>query len=446
MSLRTRIALAAALAVALAVLLVSFAAYVATSRTLNDQVDRDLREQAEVAIRSLSRPGGGDFGGPVRDRFGGSGVFVQLVDAAGNPDRLPASVAALPASPAAVAAARGGNSSYSSIEVSGTRLRVLAIPVGSGLALQVARSAKEVDDSLASLRSVLLAVSGAGILVAALLGLVVATRGLRPVTRLTESVEHVARTHDLSHRIPVQGTDEPARLAMTFNSMLAGLEQARAAQEQLVADASHELRTPLAALRTNAELLASGVEIDDEERRRIAQDVATQIDGFGRLVSDLVELTRGERAAPNPEELRLDELVEDAVARARVNHPGVPFTVTVRPSTVVADARLLERAVANLLDNAVRHGAPPVEVEVADGAVRVRDHGAGVAPEDRERVFARFWRSPDARAREGSGLGLSIVHQVARAHGGEATVEDAPGGGALFTIRLPAGAPTAPSA
>lgn len=442
MSLRHRIALVAALAVALAVVLVSVAAYATTGRTLRDQVDHDLRSQAQDAVRELQRPDHpGAFGGARPGAFGGPGAFVQLADSSGNVVRLPAGQTALPVDDAARDVAGGAGARYSTLTAQGTTVRVLNLPVqdwsGQRYAMQVARPMDDVTASLARLRGRLVLVSGGGVLMAAVLGLMVASRGIRPVTRLTESVEHVGRTHDLSHRIPVRGSDEPARLARSFNDMLEGLEQARSAQEQLVADASHELRTPLAALRTNAELLASGVAIPDDERRRIAEDVATQIDGFGRLVSDLVELTRGERAAPDPVEVRLDDLVEDAVARARVHHPGVRFTVTASPSTVVADVPLMERAVANLLDNAVRHGAPPVEVRVDGGSVHVRDHGAGIAPEDRERVFARFWRSPEARAREGSGLGLSIVRQVARAHGGTVFVDDAPGGGAVFTLSIP---------
>lgn len=441
MSLRTRIALVAALAVALAVVLVSVAAYATTARSLNDQVDRDLRAQAETSLRALGRRGDldrvpGGFGGPVIGRFGGGNAFVQLVDADGDVVDLPGDRAPLPTDEAARRVAAGGGARFSTVRVGDTRLRALAMPVAPGYALQILRPLDEVDASLSRLRGRLVLVSGAGILLAAALGLLVAARGVRPVTRLTESVEHVARTQDLTHRIPVHGSDEPARLAQTFNEMLAALEVSRTAQEQLVADASHELRTPLAALRTNAELLASGVEIDEEERRRIAADVATQIDGFGRLVGDLVELTRGERPAPHPEPLRLDELVEDSVARARVNHPDVAFAVRAEPVEVTGDAAQLERAVANLLENAVRHGAPPVEVEVSGRTVSVRDHGAGIAEADRERVFARFWRSPGARTREGSGLGLAIVRQAARAHGGDATVADAPGGGTVVTLTV----------
>lgn len=447
MSLRARIALVAALAVTLAVVAVSTAAYLTTRSTLRGQIDRDLADRANGALRDLAHGGdrgggrgGGPFGGPEAGRFGGPGVFRQLVDVRGETLRLPVGQDAIPVDAQARRAAAGGAGGYSEVTVSGTRLRVLAVPVGSGMALQVARPLDEVDANLTRLRNRLLVVSLAGVAFSAVLGALVAARGVRPVTRLTESLEHVARTRDLTHRVPVTGHDEPARLAGTFNDMLESLDQARTAQEQLVADASHELRTPLAALRTNAELLASGVEIPPQERRGIAHDVAAQIDGFGRLVADLVELTRGERPAAHAEPLRLDELAHDVVARARVHHPGIDFVVAASPAHVVADATALERALGNLVENAVRHGAGPVEVHVADGTVRVRDHGAGIADVDKPRVFARFWRADDARGREGSGLGLAIVQQVARAHGGTVDVHDAAGGGAEFVLSLPVGA------
>lgn len=431
MTLRARIALTAAAAVALAVMGVSLAAYLTTRSTLYGQVDRDLTQRAGGAVHDLrdDRPGGP--GG----RFGPD-AYKQLVYASGATRAVPSSGPALPVDAAARAVAGGGASRFSDVDASGTPLRVLTVPVGDGVALQIARPISEVRANLDRLRGRLVVVSLAGVAASALLGLLVASRGVRPVTRLTEDVEHVARTRDLTHRVSVTGDDEPARLGRTFNAMLESLDQARTAQEQLVADASHELRTPLAALRTNAELLASGVQIPEAERRTIAADVARQIDGFGRLVGDLVELTRGERPAPHPEPLRLDDLVRDAVARARSHHPDAPFAVDTAPTTVTADAALADRAVANLLENAVRHGRPPVEVAVADGAVVVRDHGDGVPPGDRERVFARFWRSDDARGRDGSGLGLAIVQQVARAHGGTVDVDEAPGGGARFTLRF----------
>lgn len=442
MSLRTRIALVAALAVALGVVLVSLAAYASARGALFDQVDADLRNRAERGLHDLGRgpgPFGREpFGGPSTGRFGGPGVFRQLIGPNATPLPLPDGSTAIPVDDAARAAVRDGLRGYSDITIERTRLRVLAVPVGSGYALQIARPVDEIHDTLRALGGRLVLVSALGIALASGLGLLVANRGVRPVTRLTEDLEHVARTRDLSHRVAVEGHDEPARLAQTFNAMLESLGQARAAQEQLVADASHELRTPLAALRTNAELLASGVEIPADERRRIARDVAGQIDGFGRLVADLVELTRGERPPTHPEPVALDDLVEELVDQARSRHPGVAFTTATEPCTVTGDRTALERAVGNLITNAVVHGAPPVEVSVrGDGVVEVRDHGAGVPDADRARVFARFWRAADARGREGSGLGLAIVHQIARTHGGTVEVGDTDGGGARFTLRLP---------
>jgi two-component system, OmpR family, sensor histidine kinase MprB len=456
MSLRTRIALSAALAVALAVILASVATYATTSRTLHDRVDRDLRGQADRTFLDVSRPGarfdpatspitegGVDGGRSPRGglrpgRLGEAGSFVQFIDAEGDLLGRPTDQPELPVDAPAREVARSGGTRVATVDVAGTSTRVLTAGIRPGVAVQVARSLAETDSTLASLGRRLIGISGAGILFAALLGLIVADRGVRPVRRLTESIEHVAQTGDLTHRIEVSGTDEPARLSRTFNEMLGNLETARTAQEQLVADASHELRTPLTALRTNAELLASGVPLDDAERRRVAGDVAVQLDAFGRLVGDLVELTRGERAPVDPGPIDMEELVDAAVSRARAVHPEAVFDLTYGPMVAVGEPAALERAVGALLDNAVIHGGGHVEVEVGNQEIRVRDHGPGIAPDDHERVFARFWRAPDARPRPGSGLGLAIVRQVARAHGGDARIEAAtPPPGAVVVLHLP---------
>ena len=443
MSFRARITVAAAVAVALAVVLSAFAVYSATGTALRGQVDQDLRRQAERPSRDLFRPERrrGDFGGQVAGRFGGAGAFVQLIDATGTPLSLPSSEEALPVAPSAAAVARdGGPSSYSTVKAGGTEVRVLTVPVQRGLALQVARPLSEVNATLDTLRTRLALISLAGIALAGVLGAAVAARGVRPVQALAGSVDHVARTGDLSHRIPVDGDDEPARLARRFNEMLASLDQARQAQDRLVADASHELRTPLTALRANVELLASGAPLDDLERGNLLEDLTVQLDGVGGLVGDLVELARGDRPVTSPVPVDLEELVHDAAARARAFWPNADIRVEGSCGEVMGDPDALARAVGNLIDNAVKYGeGGPVEVTIGDGEVAVRDHGPGVPAEDRERVFARFWRSPEARSRPGTGLGLSIVRQVAAGHGGTVGVEDAEGGGALFRLRLPVG-------
>jgi len=445
MTLRTRITLAAALAVAIAIVLAAFAAYTATASTLRGQIDNALRNQARRALLRLS-PQGGPFGGPQAGDFGDAGGFFQLVDAQGRTLNLPSGRQPLPVPASSVAVARSGSGSQlTTVSTGGVDLRVLAVSIQPGLALQVAEPLTQVDAALADLRQQLILIGLAGIALAALSGAIVGTRGIRPVTVLAASVDHVARTGDLAHRIPVSGDDEPARLARRFNEMLEGLEQARHAQDQLVADASHELRTPLTALRANVELLASGAELDPEDRRRLTEDLTVQLDGVGALVGDLVLLARGQRALAQPVPVQLDEVADDAVARARAWWPDATIQITTQPSNVIGDSDALGRAVGNLIDNGVKHGGGNVEVDVAGGVVRVRDHGPGISDADDGQVFARFWRGPEARSRPGSGLGLAIVQQVAVAHGGTVTIEHPSDGGARFVLQIPPAPPPAPS-
>jgi two-component system sensor histidine kinase MprB len=220
--------------------------------------------------------------------------------------------------------------------------------------------------------------------------------------------------------------------------MLRALEESTRAQRQLVADASHELRTPLTSLRTNIEVLASERTLPPGERERLLNDVVEQLGEMTTLIAELIDLARGDEHATEREEVRLDLLTADAVERARRNRPAVTFTTDLQESVVHGVPANIERAVANLLDNAAKFSAPggKVEVRVDDGAVTVRDHGPGIAEEDLPYVFDRFYRAPAARGLPGSGLGLAIVRQVAEAHGGAVVAERAEGGGTRIVLRL----------
>jgi two-component system, OmpR family, sensor histidine kinase MprB len=209
-------------------------------------------------------------------------------------------------------------------------------------------------------------------------------------------------------------------------------------QRQLVADASHELRTPLTSIRTNIEVLQRSEELSTEERKRLLGDIVAQVEELTVLIGDLVELSRGTEPPAHVEEIRLDLIVKEAVDRARRHAPGVPFQLDLRESVVRGVPARVERAVANLLDNAVKWSpdGKPVEVTVDEGEVTVTDHGPGISKQDLPYIFDRFYRSAAARGRPGSGLGLAIVRQVAESHGGEVDVEDAEDGGARFRLRL----------
>jgi two-component system sensor histidine kinase MprB len=457
MSFRTRLALAVAAAVAAVVVIALPAAYAIVRGQLRGEVDDALRARAQF-LQSL----------PLeieRSRFTGRRVlkthghgpdaladpasFLQVYDASNGartrPERPDLYDVPLPVgSRVRDVALRKSRGYLTDAEVRGLHVRMLVEPIGIGnqYALQVMRPLGEVDSALGRIKRLLLLLAAAGIGAAAVLGLVVARGALAPVRRLTSTAEHVSETRDLTSRIDVQGTDELARLATTFNTMLAALEGSAVAQRRLVTDASHELRTPLTSLRTNIELLQRH-DLEEPRRREILAAAVEQLEELTALVSELVELARGEQPAADPEDVRLDLLVADAVARAQRNRPTVEFSTSLDEVTVHGVPARLDRAVSNLLDNAAKWSPPgaPIEVSVRNGAVAevaVRDHGPGISDDDLPYVFDRFYRAPAARGMPGSGLGLSIVKQVADAHDGEVTAERAADGGTRVRLRLSA--------
>ena len=438
MTLRTRITVIAAVAVALAVLVASLGLYVATARTLRTSIDRSL---ADIAANELPSTIDRSFrSGPRVDPYGGAGGTVQVVSARGitaTPVPAGAAVVPLPVSSRTVAVATGTEPAFfETVTIDDEPVRILTVPAGGDLAVQLARPLTEVEGVLETLRRQLLVASLAGIGLAAALGAVVARRAVRPVGDLTRLAEEVAATQDLSRRLHLgQSTDEIGRLATAFDRMLAQIEQARTAQEQLVADASHELRTPLTSLRTNIEVLAEPDRLDPADRHRLVEDVVVQIDEFATMVADLVELARGETPVTTMETVHLDDVMDRILDRLDPGRDRI--RATLHRSPVRGDAVRLERAMTNLVENALKYGDDaPVEVTVAPGIVHVRDHGPGIDPDDLPHVFERFYRSRGARGAPGSGLGLAIVQQIAAAHDGDVEVTNAPDGGVSATLRL----------
>ncbi|HEY3106631.1 MAG TPA: HAMP domain-containing sensor histidine kinase [Gaiellaceae bacterium] len=442
MSFRARLTLVAAAAVALVVVFASAVVYLVVRNQLRGTVDAALRDRAadvsHEPIRAF-RVGGQAFLGPGPGLGGAPGYF-QLVDSDGTTVRPPGEDVELPVSGHVLAVARGESGTFlSDTHVSSTHLRVITFPYATGFAVQIARPLTEVDHSLARIRFFLILIALTGIAVAAAVGLAVTRAALAPVKRLTEASERVTETGDLSERIETTGgDDELSRLATSFNTMLAALQESTRAQRQLVADASHELRTPLTSVRTNIEVLASGRELPGEERQRLLNDVVAELGEMTSLISELIALARAEQLTAEPEDVRVDLIAAEAVERVQRNRPDVTFKTDLDESVVFGDAQTIERAVSNLLDNAAKWSPEGGEVEVGvrPGLVTVRDHGPGIAAEDLPYVFDRFYRARSARGMPGSGLGLAIVRQVAEAHGGEVTAESAAGGGTLMSLRL----------
>ncbi|MDX6401233.1 MAG: two-component system, OmpR family, sensor histidine kinase MprB [Gaiellaceae bacterium] len=437
MSFRARLALVAAAAVALAVVAASFVVYFVVREQLRGPVDDSLRATANQ-LAHVDPQEFHHFVAPTGE-LGGAPGYPQVVGVNGKPILPRGQTIALPVSSRVVDIARhGGKTFLSDAHVNGTHVRMLTFPYVQGYAVQIARPLTEVDHSLGRIENLLILIAGGGIAIAAALGLAVSRAALAPVRRMTAAAETVTETGDLSERIDVAGRDELSRLADSFNGMLGALEESSRAQRQLVADASHELRTPLTSLRTNIEVLASERKLPSGERERLLADVVEQLAEMTALISGLIDLARGEQHTAEPEGVRLDLVASEAVERARRNRPAVTFTTDLQESTVQGVPSTIERAVANLLDNAAKWSPPNGDVEVAvrDGELSVRDHGPGIDEEDLPHVFDRFYRSRSARGQPGSGLGLAIVRQVAVAHGGEVVAEAADGGGTRMTLRL----------
>ncbi|MFC8451863.1 ATP-binding protein [Kitasatospora sp. NPDC057223] len=318
--------------------------------------------------------------------------------------------------------------------------------------VMTAVSTEPVKESLQQLALILGGVAALGVVGAGLTGRLIARSALKPVDHLTDVVEHIARTEEVGTTIPVSGNDEIARLSTSFNSMSTALANSRERQTRLIADAGHELRTPLTSLRTNVDLLIrsddTGRPLPPATRTKLLGNMKAQMQELTLLIGDLLQLSRPDSPKPgqNMTVVALHEIAGRAVERARLRGPGLVFELGIEPWYVHGDGAALERAVINLLDNAVKYSPPggKVEVRLHEGLLTVRDHGPGIEPDELPYVFDRFWRSPSSRQLPGSGLGLSIVAQSVRDSGGEVSLGPARDGGpgAQATVRLP-GSPVA---
>jgi two-component system sensor histidine kinase MprB len=453
--LRRRISIIAAASVALAVAIAVLSSYFIVRGKLIGQVDNELRAQAQQIENFGGRALGPGTTLPGNSANGGANApYVQFVNGHGR-RYLDQGNLYLPNGPTIRDIATGvSNDLLETATVNGSHLRIFAFhwtaETSTGamfpIAVELARPLGPVEAVLSSLRLILTLLFLVVVALAALLARMATRRVMQPLAEVTATTKLIGETDDLSRRIAVHEADEVGQLATSFNEMLERLEISRAqldasvtAQRQLVADASHELRTPVTSLRTNIEVLLSGAELDDEDRTRLLTDVVEQSEELSNLVSDLIEVARGDTPPTNVEDIRLDRLAEDAIDRARRNAPQVEFREHLSPVTVHGNPERLMRAINNLLDNAALHAGHggPIEVTVDRSGVIVRDHGDGIAETDLAHVFDRFYRGANSRSRQGSGLGLAIVSQAAAQHRGSVTVANAPDGGAIFTLALP---------
>ena len=450
-SLASRVTVLTTMAVALAVTIVALGAFITVRMQLQSSLDNSLVERAKKASAAVDEVNELNQASPLQQyRLAITEVRTGVISADGQVNFSDTGdVLHLDEHERSVAT---GDSDLSlrTIRAGGTDYRVAAVPIKSspGYALVVAQSLTPQQHVLTKLSLVTLLFGIAGIITAGVAGWAVARNGLRPVRRLTSSAEDIARTERLAP-IQVEGDDEIARLASAFNQMLASLAASRDRQRRLVADAGHELRTPLTSLRTNIDLLTqAGSALPDDARSELLTDVRAQLEELTTLVGDLVELARDEPTPAVIGTLELHEVLDQAVARVRRRAPSLTFEVSADPWYVEGDAAAIERALTNLLDNAAKWSPPSGTVTVAlhGGVVTVDDQGTGISDEDLPHVFERFYRSDVSRAMPGSGLGLSIVAQVAERHAGAVEAGHSPSGGTRMTLRLPGASSPKPSA
>ncbi|MGH2873293.1 MAG: HAMP domain-containing sensor histidine kinase [Solirubrobacteraceae bacterium] len=480
--------LASGIAVAIAVIAVAVSAYEGISSQLRSQVDSSLVSltgsilaRANVPAGGTPAPrggrpagGNGGPGGPPHGSsdhadspdlglqmdndngppFGGAPGIAALVYPSGTVYNPPSANGKVPVTARDRAlAVRGSGRYFSDREVKGTDLRVLATGIalpddGSvrRAALLVALPLSDVAHTLHRQLLLLAIIAALGIALAALLAFLVARTALAPIARFTRQTEGIADNPERleTDRVDVHGGDELGRLAQAFNRTLDALATSVRAQRNLVADASHELRTPIASIRANLQLMRDEQRLPEEDRAALRRDVIDELDDLTALVADVVELARGSTPSTDPDEVRLDQIVEGALARARRRAPGLSFDEQLEPALVHGDGDRISRAVTNLLDNAAKYGAAggSVQVALSDGVLTVADHGPGFREADLPFVFDRFHRARDARSKPGSGLGLAIVRQAADAHGGFVEASNGAAGGAILRVSFgPVSAP-----
>ncbi|MDO5734979.1 MAG: HAMP domain-containing sensor histidine kinase [Propionibacteriaceae bacterium] len=448
-SLQGRLALLTATSVAVAVFFVGTTAFFITRWSLLDQLDRELLSSARAASTLIAADPSNDvtaLTGP-----GITDVLLAIVSASGEtePPSIDGKTIEGGAPEIAVARMQTGSSARSVDVGAAAEYRMVSVPLTlldsndkpTRHAVMFGRPLTGLTSTLNSLWLVMLVSGLVGILATTLTALWAAQAALAPVRRLSTAVSNVTRTNQLNP-IRIYGRDDLGELTMSFNSMLKSLQSSREQQRQFIADAGHELRTPLTSMRTNTELLVaddkSGM-LPEGARSEILEDVSAQLGEFSALVGDLVALTRDDHLQRKLEPLDLSEVVSSALARAKRRGPGITFDVQLDHTQCLGDSQNLERAITNLLDNAVKFSPPDgtVRVTLEDGLITIVDEGPGIAEDDLEHIFDRFYRSDRARNTPGTGLGLSIVAHTATAHGGTVRAGNQPESGARFTFRVP---------
>ncbi len=459
LTLQRRLAWLTAFGVAFGIFASGFAGYLITRFSMYRQLDKELINIASLSAEPICNDIQ-NMGGLNSDALHTANINAVLLQADNTLHEVQGTTVRIELNSDELAIARTdrGFSTRTGHGSDGHRYRIVAVPLAvapmsgpighssgtSGCgdqALIIARDLTPTQNTLTQLGWVMALLGVSMATVAWGVGSFVARQGLAPVRQLSEAVSHVTET-DRFQTIEAHGTDELSDLARNFNTMLYSLESSRERQRRLIADASHELRTPLTSMRTNIELLVaddkSGM-LPEGARGEILHDVASQLSEFTTLVGDLVQLSREEQVAPAPEKVNVADVVARAVKRAKRRGPNLRFDIQAEPWYLTGEPGSLERAITNLLDNAVKFSPAggTIRLVMENGLIRISDEGPGIAEEDLPHIFDRFYRSDKARNTPGTGLGLSIVTHTIRSHGGEVWADRAESGGAEFFVQLP---------
>ncbi len=439
MSMRRRLALTLGGLFAVVVIVYGALTFWLAGTNVRGAIDKQLAEQAdsvEALLLDNRRPPVPDFVERTADRLSETTFSVQLIGPGGTVE----GDSDLPFDDATIERALSEDGDrYRTIELEGRSYRMITRGVGTTV-LQLATDVDSIEDGLRGLRGGLLLMGLVGIGVAGLVGWLVARSFTRPIVEVTRAASQLAEQRELPQPIATDRRDEVGQLADSFNELLAELDVSQRQQERLVADASHELRTPLTSLRVKIEFLRSEPDLPAEQRARIIDGAAVELEALGDLVTELVDLATSTPADEPSVVLDLGELVDDAARRARAT---THRTITASTSGAIVSARptMVRRALANLIGNADKYSPAdtPIEISEFGGGIEVRDHGPGFAASDRDRAFDRFYRAGDVQHLPGSGIGLAIVKRAADIHGGRVWIDDARGGGAVvgFSVGEP---------
>jgi two-component system sensor histidine kinase MprB len=443
MNLRTRFALIAGALVFVLATVMSVGAYRIASSQLENQVQTSLEQRISRILNIMDRPNftwQDSFGpGPVNQAIMQTEVDAITQVVLPNGQILGRrEYPQLPIERADKALSFGGDRvNESSTIIEGHTFRTMTVLANDGSLIQVAKDTQILIDARNGMRKWFPLFAALAVMVSAVIGWLFAGRVSKPIEDLALAANDIAQTQDLERRIKVSGSDEVARLSTSFNTMLTALNKSMNRQRQLVQDASHELRTPLTSLRANSELLERA-SVSDADRAAILADMRAEIDELTALSTELSALAIDQKAAESPIDTDL-AVIADEIATRAARRGGAAVSVHVTDDVMVqARPHQLERAISNLVDNAIKFSGGSSEVEIHVGAkrVEVRDHGPGISDEDKPHVFDRFYRATATRSMPGSGLGLSIVSQFAEDHNASAYVLDNVGGGVIVGIQF----------